>query len=126
VTLIVIATPAASTTKSLSASASASAARGIGLRLGFVNLQGPAAEFLAIQGSHCLIRFGRIGHFNKSESARASGFPIGDNAHLFDGPVRLKQSAKLRLGCAVRQVAYVQIFHRSPSLSAGIAIANVG
>jgi hypothetical protein len=124
VTLIVIATPTASTTESLSASASA--ARGIGLRLGFVNLQGPAAEFLAIQGSHCLIRFCRIGHFNKSESARASGFPIGDNTHLFDCPVRLKRSAKLRLGCAVRQIAYIQILHRSPSLSAAIAIANAG
>src|SRR4051812_35299604 len=64
----------------------AATAAGAGfLRLGFIDLQGASAVFLAIERGHCGIGFGGVGHFDKAETLRAVGVPVDDDLGAIDG-----------------------------------------
>lgn len=120
--LVVVATTTASAAKAL---ATPAAARRIGLRFSLVDLQRAATQFLAIQCCDCLVGFGWIFHFNKGEAPRAAGFAVRNYADFLDCAVRLKYTAQFRFGCAVGQVANIQVLHWS-SLSAAVTAAKVG
>src|SRR5882724_7331610 len=72
---IIVASTASSTaaTKSLSPT-TASAARPVGFWFGFVDGQRTAAQFSAVQGRNGFLSLRSIGHLDKREAARASGF----------------------------------------------------
>jgi hypothetical protein len=116
VTLIVVtAASAATTAKSLSAAATTTAAAGlVCLWFRLVNFEGAASKLGAVQRRNRFVRFRRIGHFDKGETAGAAGFTIGDNAYAFDGAMRFKHAAQFRFSGAVRQIANIQILHDLP------------
>jgi hypothetical protein len=110
VTLIVIASTAATTTKSLSAAA-APTSWPVRLRLRFVDLQRASAQLRPIQRSYRLVRFRGIRHLHKSETARPAGLPVGHDAHFFHRTMSLEYGPQLGLGCAVGQISYVKVLH---------------
>src|SRR5438552_12916805 len=112
--LIIVATTAATATKSLSTTA-APGPVGLGLRL--VDFQRASAQFRSIQRRHGFIGLGCIGHFHKSKSASAAGLPIGNYAHVFHRTVSFEHSSQFRFGCAVGQISDVKDLHCLSSLS---------
>jgi hypothetical protein len=46
---------------------------------------------LAVESGNCLLRLGRIRHFDKGEAAGTTGIAIGNHAYLIDFPVGFKQ-----------------------------------
>jgi len=114
VTLIVIAstTPTAGTTTA--AWTSTTEATFVCLGAGFIDVQSAAAKFSAVQRSNCLFRFAGVGHFDESESSRATGIAFGNDAYLLDGAVGFKQRPQLCLSGAVRDVAHKKLLHTLP------------
>src|ERR1700722_3975910 len=94
----IIASPPAAA-KALSA---APAALGtIRLRFRFVDGQRASPQLGSVQRRNGFFGLARIGHFHKPETARPSGFPVGDDAHFFHRSVSLEQSPQFSFGCAV-------------------------
>jgi hypothetical protein len=94
------ASTASATTKASASSATAAKASSttasagtVRLRLGFIDLQSPSAQFGSVQGSDGFFGFAGVGHFNERKAARAAGFPVGDQADLLDGSVGLEKAA---------------------------------
>jgi hypothetical protein len=97
-TLIIVATAPASTTKPFSTT---SAAWRVGFRLGLIDLQRPPTHLSAIQRRDCLVGLRWIGHFHKSEASSAAGLTIRNNADPLDGAMRFESAAQFGFGGAV-------------------------
>jgi hypothetical protein len=114
VTLIVIAstTPTAGTTTA--AWTSTTEATFVCLGAGFIDVQSAAAKFSTVQRSNCLFSFAGVGHFDESESSRATCIAFGNDAYLLDGAVGFKQRPQLCLSGGVRDVAHKKLLHTLP------------
>src|SRR5438132_10798299 len=104
------------TAKIIAATAAARAlpartAAALSLRLGFVYIQFPSTQFLAIEGCDSFFGFAGIRHLDESESTRTSGITISDYADLLDSAVGGKQCPQLCFSCTVRDVANEQFLH---------------
>src|SRR5467141_864917 len=64
------------------------------LRPRFIHLQIASANFFSIEGGHGCGCFRVIGHLDKSETARAPGFPVHCHVHARDLAERCKQLAQ--------------------------------
>ena len=71
---------------------SSAPARCISFWLSFVDLEGAAAQFRAIQRRNSFIGFPRIGHFHKGKAARAASLAIGNDADSFHRAVRFEHA----------------------------------
>jgi hypothetical protein len=113
-TLIVIAstTPTAGTTTA--AWTSTTEAAFVCLGAGFIDVQSAAAKFSTVQCGNCFFSFAGVGHFDESESSRATGIAFGNDAYLLDSAVRFKQRPQLCLSGAVRDVAHKKLLHTLP------------
>src|SRR5436305_9386011 len=84
-----------STSRSLPPATTAAKARPttrpFGLRLGLIDFESSASKLGSVQGRNSLLGFAGVGHLDKGESARPSGFAVGDHADAFHGSVRLEQ-----------------------------------
>ena len=94
--IVVFPAAASAATKSLS-----SAAGPVGLGLRLIDLQRASPQFGSVQRGDGFIGLAGVRHFNKCEAPRATGFPVGHDADLFDSAMRLENVAQLGLGCAV-------------------------
>src|SRR5262249_83648 len=97
-TLIILAPPA-------SARASAPKTPPCVLRAGFVDGEGAAAHFLAVQRVNGFFRFTAIAHFHETKAARTAGLAISDHRYAFDIAIRSKERLQVRLSGAEREVA---------------------
>ena len=93
--------PAAVTTTAAAAAASAypprpppppPPPRAIFLGLGFIDSQGAAAMFLAVEGGDSRLSFAVAAHLDKAEALALAGVAIGDDLCAVHGPVRGKSS----------------------------------
>ena len=88
-TLVVIASTSAASTKALSASLGS-----VGLGLSFVDFQGTSSEITSVQSSDGFVGFNGIGHFYKSEAPGATGLAIGYDADLLDRAMRFENASQ--------------------------------
>jgi len=82
---------AASTSAAMAAEAAASStAPAIGFWAGFVHVDGASAELAAIERRDCLFAVFVVSHLDETETARAAGLAIGQNADTVDLAITLK------------------------------------
>src|SRR4029077_13785567 len=86
----------------------------IRLGTGFVDVQGAAAQFLAIEGGNRLLGFGGVCHFDERKAAGTAGIAIGHDADLLDRPMGFEQRPQLCFSGAVGDVANKQLLHIVP------------
>src|SRR5207248_1776284 len=80
--------------------------------LGLVDLERPAAEFLAVQLLDGGLRFLVAVQIDEGESARAAGLLVGDDLHRADGPVLARdQLLDLRFRRVEGKITYEQASH---------------
>jgi hypothetical protein len=109
--LVVVAATTTASAVPAAATLSTTAAGPVCLRPGLIDLERASANFSSIQRRHGLIGFVCIGHFHEGKTARAPSFPVGDDAHSFDGSVGFKQRAEFGFRRAVREVTNKKILH---------------
>jgi hypothetical protein len=114
VTLIVIASTTPTAGATTAAWTSTTEATFVCLGAGFIDVQSAAAKFSTVQRSNCLFSFAGVGHFDESESSRATCIAFGNDAYLLDGAVGFKQRPQLCLSGAVRDVAHKKLLHTLP------------
>jgi hypothetical protein len=94
---IPVKSPAAATAAATAASSRpATTATGCGFGPRLIHFQRTPADFLAVQAGHGLGGFGIVGHFDKRESAGASGFAVHGDMDASDLTERFKEGAQLR------------------------------
>jgi hypothetical protein len=105
---------ASATTETSSTTASPGTVR---LRLRLIDLQRSSPQLGSVQGGNGFFGFAGVSHFHERKAARATGFPVGDQADFFHGSVGLEKAAELGFGGAVRQIANVKVLHCVLSLT---------
>jgi hypothetical protein len=115
-----LAAPApAATTRSARTSA------GFRFRACFVYLQIAAADVFAVQSCNGFGCFGVIGHFDKTETARASGLAIGGDVDAGELAEGLEERAEVVRGGLKAHIANKKILHvDSPEQATTVASAN--
>jgi hypothetical protein len=102
-------------------SATAATAGSAAIRTGtrFIDIDGPAAQFRAIQRGDG--RFGLVGirHFDEGKPAGLARFPVIDDGHVIHGAVLGKDIEELILRGAEAQITYEKFGHSltSPELN---------
>src|SRR5579862_9404293 len=94
----------------LRGAATAVATTAAGALLGLVHAQRTTTEVLAVEALDGLRGIGAR-HLNETETARAAGVAVGDDAHGLDGAVLSKQLAHFGVGSGERQVANIDLRH---------------
>src|SRR5689334_4817247 len=77
----------------------------------FVHIEGPAVQFLTVEGLDRFRRFRLIGHFDKRKAAGLSGVPVADYAGLFHSAIRSKGCLKLRFRGLISKVSNKDVRH---------------
>ena len=99
------------------ATAAAAAARSVFGRASFTLIVRPPT-WRAVQGRDCLLAVFVAGHFDESETARASSIAVGHDAHAIDLPVALKQLSQFVFVGVEAEIPHENILHASaPALS---------
>ena len=84
----------------------------LGLRTGFVDVQGSAVEVPTVESADCGISFRIDAHFNKGEASGLPGVAIRHNIDAIDGAIRIKHGTKRIFRRPETEVTYKNIFHR--------------
>src|SRR5215217_3296344 len=108
-TVAAAATAAATAAAAVAAATTAAAAATVFARLGFVNGEGPAVDFLAVQGRDRRLGFLVGAHLDEPESLAAAGVPVLNDFRALHGPVRGAQLFEVRAGRVIAQVPDVQL-----------------
>ena len=126
----------ARTTTTTAAAATPAAARGtaestaaaaaLRLRPGFVDIQRPTVQIIAIQGFNRPIGLRGIGHFDEREAPGATGLTVSHQIYTIHVAVGLKQRTDGTFGGPEIQITYKNVFHilRSVFQSCGLDEAD--
>ncbi len=98
---------AAAAATTVTATTTAAFATGF-LRTGFVDLEGSAIQFVAIEGVDRLVRAFRITVSDEGEAAGALGHAVEGDEYIGDLTVLGEQILKIGLGGCVGKVSHVQ------------------
>jgi hypothetical protein len=93
--------------------AESTAAAAIFFRPGFVDIQGSAVEFPAIQSGNRTLPFVIRTHFHEPESSGPSGLPVCHDAHTINRAVRLEHRSNRIFGSPEAEISYEYILHLS-------------
>ena len=88
-------------------------------RTGFIHVDRPAVQILAIKFEDRPIPFGVVGHFDESEAPGLSGVSVGHDADPINGTVWFKQRSNRIFGSTEAEVSYKNILHVSSLLNCG-------
>src|SRR5438094_3318901 len=80
-------------------------------RTGFVHVQRPAVDFLAIESGNRTIRFSIVAHFDESKSSGLPRVPVGDEVHTLHAAICLKQGSNRIFSGSKAEVSYKNVFH---------------
>jgi len=105
-----------------SAALATTAARTLGFRAGLVHINSASADLASIQSGNGLVPFFGVCHLDETESPRASGFAVSENADAVDRPIRFEDLAQLIFRSVETEIPNENIFHGAPSF----VIANRG
>ena len=100
---------AAAVTATASAAAAAESAAAF-LRLGFVDLEFTAVDFLAVELSDSILALFLGGHFDESETARAARFTVLDHIGRFDRANLAEKFTKVLVRGVEGKISHVK-FH---------------
>ena len=64
-------------------------------RLGFVDREGTAIEFFAVESLHSGFGSGAVGHLDETETTGLAGIPIGNDIHLVHRTIRFEELAEV-------------------------------
>jgi hypothetical protein len=121
-------TAAATTLSAAAPAATARAARsaaGFRFRASFVYLQIAATDVFAVESCNGFGCFGVIGHFDETETARASGLAIGGDVDAGELAEGLEERAEIVRGGLKAHIANKEILHvESPEQATTVASAN--
>jgi hypothetical protein len=75
----------------------------------FVDHQATTLHLKTIEGFDRCLRLIRVVHGHKTKATRTAGFLIHHNTSILNGTVYVKHFEQLRIGCAPRQIAYINL-----------------
>src|SRR5438093_12154872 len=78
-------------------------------RLRFVDREGTALQFFALEPSNGGLRRAVVGHFHEAKAFGPASRAINNDTDLVHGPILLKERAKVMISGAKRKVAYIDI-----------------
>jgi hypothetical protein len=102
------ATAAFTGTTETTATATAAATTGR-LLTSFVDHQATTLHLKTIESLDRCLRLIRVVHGHKTKATRTAGFLIHHNTSILNGAVYVKHFEQLRIGCAPRQIAYINL-----------------
>jgi hypothetical protein len=105
--------PTAATAVTAAAVSTTAAERTLFPRTRLVHVQTAPAVLIAVQSVYCPIGFVIIRHLDKSETPRATRFPICDQANPIHRAIRLKQRAHIILRRAETQISNKDILQNT-------------
>ena len=76
-------------------------------RLRFVDREGTALQFFALEPNNGRLRRAVVGHFHEAKTFGAASVAINNDTDLVHGPLLLKERAKVMISGAKRKVAYI-------------------
>jgi hypothetical protein len=91
--------------------AARTAAAGFRFRASFVNFQITSADIFAVEGGDSFGCFGIVGHFDETETARASGLAIGGDVYAGELAEGLEESAEIFRGGLKAHIPDKEVFH---------------
>src|SRR5271155_727040 len=91
--------------------AARTAAAGFRFRAGFVNFQITSADIFAVEGGDSVGCFGIVGHFDETETARASSLAIGGDVYAGELAEGLEESAEIFRGGLKAHIPDKEVFH---------------
>jgi hypothetical protein len=110
-TISTAATTAVPATVASTTTVSTATASALHFRASFIYIEGASADLASVERSDCFVSLFCIGHFHKSETARAAGVPIGHDADAIHLSMRSEQLPQFVFTSVEIQVAHEDIFH---------------
>jgi hypothetical protein len=77
---------------------------------GFIHIERPAIQFVAVERGNGLYTLAVIAHFDECEASGLPGIAVGYDVHTVNCAVRLKKGSKPIFGSTEAEISYKYIF----------------